>query len=528
MTDPDLEQRTTTHPNRRALVALVPIIILGAALRLYHLGYYSLWYDECASLFLAQFADLNGSLFDFHINTEPPMMAILARLWYAFVQTVADFPVTSQASDYAIRFLPFVFGTSLVPLAFFLARALFKNTRIALAAAYLIAINPFQIYYAQELRIYSFLAMLALLAILNTYKALETGQRRYWIAFVLIEALMMYSHFITVWFIFSMNVWFVAVLWRYKQHFWRWVLANAILMLLITPSLIMAWRMSSMVAELWPPWYPKPTWKTGLISFKSLLAWFGPNPRVYWPLVALALMLMLVGLGARRKQAPAALLIVILSALPIAANVVVWNLHNFSFYEHRLFIISGLAAIIAAGCGIAALRPALAVPALIVYTALSALAMKDMYHDNIHPAGMHRLAMWNKVDVRAAARFIESNREDSDAVVIGSHFLYYPLWHYLETPAVHVGIDETDAKRFARHLGNPLLLERHGLLPTPIPEVTAQHQRIWFLRTYGTTFEHRPDVEKVLRWLQEHCTEVSFNEFVGVHIYQFDCAPDAP
>src|SRR5690606_8735026 len=104
----------------------------------------------------------------------------------------------------------------------------------------------------------------------------------------------------------------------------------------------------------------------------------------------------------------------------IAANVVVWNLHNFSFYEHRLFIISGLAAIIAAGCGIAALRPALAVPALIVYTALSALAMKDMYHDNIHPAGMHRLAMWNKVDVRAAARFIESNREDSDAVVIGS------------------------------------------------------------------------------------------------------------
>ena len=519
----------TAWVDRHILGILACICVLGAAMRLYRLGHYSLWYDECASLYLRRFVDLHGSLFQFNNTTEPPMMAVLTYLWYGLIRAVVAFPVISEANDFAIRLLPCAFGIAAVPLTFLVARTLFQNARAGLVAAYVCAINPFQIYYAQELRIYTFLAMLSLLAVYLTFQALETGRPRYWIAFVAVEVVMMYSHFMTVWFIFAINLWFLASAWHYRKHFWRWVGANAVLMVCIVPSLIMAWRMNKMVMDLWPPFYEPPTWKTGLITLKSLFAWFGPRPWVYWPLFILACGLLVVGLWPSRARWRVPLLLGALVVVPMVSNVILWSARDFSFYEHRLFILSGIAAIIAVGHGIVVLRTAWIMGAVLaLFTGFTSLALQDMYRDRIHPVESHRLAIWNKVDFRAAATCIEGHRHPSDGVLVSNHFLIYPLNHYLSEPVTRVGIVPEEADAFVKHMGNGPLLRSHGLVPAPIAEIAPKYERIWYVQSFGTTFEWQPTSEAVRAWLTERLPLAGQWEFDGLRVYLFETPKAAP
>jgi 4-amino-4-deoxy-L-arabinose transferase-like glycosyltransferase len=523
MTEFPADTPRSRQSDRKVAAAIVLITALGAALRLYHLGHYSLWYDECASLYHARFVDLRGSLFHFENTTEPPMMAVLAWMWYGLVQAVTDSPVTSVANDFAIRLMPCIFGIAAVPLAYLVTRTLLRDSRAALVAAFLVAINPFQVYYSQELRIYSFTTVLALIAIYCTHQALEVNRRRYWIGMVAAEALMMYSHYITVWFIFTMNLWFLAVAWSYRRHFWRWTAANAALMVAIVPALIMAWRMNQMVLDLWPPFYESPTWKSGLITFKSLFAWYGFIPAVYWPLFALAAALLVWGLvsaGARWKPL---LLLGMLAVVPIAGNVILWSVRDFSFYEHRLFIVSGIAACIVVARGIAALRWRAATwGALVVFTALTCLALRETYAHRLHPIHSHSIAMWDKVDFRSAASFVDGHRQPGDGVLVGNHFLVYPLNHYLSEPVSRVGIHPDEAADFIEHMGNGPLLRSHGLLPSPVAEVAPKHARVWFLQTSGMTFEFQPTSDAVRSWLEANGKLAGEWDFDGVRLYLFE------
>jgi uncharacterized membrane protein len=512
------------HPSRdrRVPVALGLIILLGAALRLYHLGHYSLWYDEAATLFMSRYADLQGSLFQFEKTTEPPLMAVLTFLWYGFVQALTDVPVISQTNDFLLRLLPCIFGIAGIPLTFATARVLLGKPGPALLAAFLFAISPFQVYYAQELRIYSFLAAMGLIAVYCTYRALETGHWKYWIGFVVAETVMMYSHFITVWFIFTMNLWFLAVAWVYRRHFGRWIAANALLLILITPSLIMGYRMASMVEDLWPPWYPQPTLKITFITFKNLIAWYGFTPWAYWPLFLIAMGFVMLGLVSMRRRWKVALLLGMLVFVPIAANLVLWRVREFSFYEHRLFIISGVAALIVIAQGMAALKhPVLIVPALAVFTVFTGVCLRDMYADRLHPLEIHRLGMWHKVDFRAATKHIEDSWQGGDGVFVASHFHVYSLKHYLDKPVTRLGADEADAADYISHMGNEPLLRRHGLIPVPVADAVQDVERVWFLQSFGITFETQSKTEEINQWLSAHMRLLDEREFDGLRVFLF-------
>ncbi|AQL42033.1 hypothetical protein BV210_04570 [Halorientalis sp. IM1011] len=140
----------------RYTVALAGIVVLGAALRLYGLGVESIWVDEAITL---RFVANHGPLeLLWVIPSEQPHLPpyyVFLDLWVAAFGTGAT----------AVRFPSAVFGILSLPLLYLLGRELFDR-KTGLVATLVFAIAPFQLYYAQETRMYSLWTLLTLLSFL--------------------------------------------------------------------------------------------------------------------------------------------------------------------------------------------------------------------------------------------------------------------------------------------------------------------------------------------------------------------------
>jgi len=479
------------------------LCLLGALLRLHNLGDPSLWYDETASLYLGAHADSVSALFDLAYTVEPPLNTILTAGWSSLIDGLFPLAVTDPRHDFLLRLLPCLFSILTLPVVYFLARRLFRDERSACLALFFFALAPFQIYYAQELRVYSLVVLFALLALWFMIEALENGRLIAWVGLVASLTLLMYAHFITMWYIFALNLAFVLLLPGYKHRFWSWTAANALLMLLIAPMLQRAFAMHTEVQDIAYPWYPNPTGKTVLITFKNFFAGYGPRAWAYWPLFFLGLGLNAAAWKAWRKDRTTLTLLTAFVWAPVLGCAVHWGLSDFSFYEHRLFIVSGAAAILLAARGAALMgRRGLALAAALIVFTIPSLA--DGYGGRLHPIPMHRLAMWDKVDFRSVAAHLERNAGPGDRLLYASHFSAYPMTHYYAGDQLRVGWSEADEGEFIKTMGHAAILHSHGLMPVPREEAVADAERIWFLRTEGTTFEWRPTTDRIVGWLDTH------------------------
>lgn len=496
------------------------VLLVAAALRLWQLGAFSLWYDEAASLYLGQHSIAPAVLFDTDLSPEPPVNPVLTRCWQVLVDTVFDLPVTSPWHDLLLRLMPFSFGLAAVPMVYLLGLRLFQDRTAALYAMALFAISPFQIRYAQELRVYSLYVLLALVAVWCMMCALE-GERKWpWAGMVAALAVLMYSHYFAMWLIFTLNVAFVLLLWKYKRHFWTWTGANVVLMVLIAPALYRAFAMHAETQQIEIPWYPNPNWKTPFLTFKAFFAGFGPSAWAYWPLFILALLLWIVGLRRYRTHSPALILVACLVWAPLLGCTWLWGGADFSFYEHRIFIFSGAAAILGVGWGLATLGR-WGLPAMAIMTLLTAPGLVDYYAGRLHPVEMHRLAMWDKVDFRGAARYLEIHWAPGDRLVYASHFSAYPMYHYFPRDQSRMGWDESDVPMFIRTMGHEAILRDHNLMPVPKEEAVSGAKRLWFLTTEGATFEWQPTTDRLLAWMETRYAYQEEARFDGVILRLF-------
>lgn len=507
---------------RRADRWVLPaIVLLGAVLRLANLGGPSLWYDEAASLYLGQYVTDPAALFDATKNTEPPVNALLTGAWSMLVNALSPTAPTDRAHDFLLRLLPCLFGILNCVLVYGVTRQLFASRRTAWCAALLFAVAPFQIHYAQELRVYSLYITLCLAAVWCMARALEHNRMGYWAGFVAALSLLMYSHYFSMWLIFTLNVAFVLMLGRYRRHFWRWTAANALVMALIAPALYRAFAMHAEVQSIEIAWYPNPTWKTALITFKTFFAGFTPLQWVYWPLFLLGSGLWAWGVLSTRRRLPGPILVACLSCLPILGGLWLWGRADFSFYEHRLFLFSGVAALMGVARGIVLLgRPGLL--ALGLYLVLTVPALASYYQGDLHPVRMHRLAMWDKVDFRGAAAALEARWAPGDRLVYTSHFSVYPMRHYFSGEQFRAGWGPQDQQQFIRTMGHEALLRAHQLMPVLKEEAIAGANRIWFLRTHGITFEWQPTAERIQACLKTVATPGEPITLDGVTLTPFE------
>ncbi|MFN2167749.1 MAG: glycosyltransferase family 39 protein, partial [Anaerolineae bacterium] len=267
---------------------LVLILLLAFGLRFYRLGAQSLWNDEGTSVALAQ-RDLVSMTQDAARDIHPPLYYWLLGGWVRLFGT----------GEAAVRSLSALLGVVLVALTFTLGRLL-AGRWTGLVAAFLAAVNPFQVYYAQEARMYMLLAvltagsMLALVLLVDRARPVLPA----FVALALLEAAGLYTHYSFAFVVAALNLAYLlwlALTWRAAasrgvpaRRLAHWLIAQAAVLLLYLPWLPTALRQ----VTAWPSPAQSTPFLTALATTWRWLV-FGPTIEtdgVIVPLVVAALL----------------------------------------------------------------------------------------------------------------------------------------------------------------------------------------------------------------------------------------------
>lgn len=171
-------------PSSLILGAVIVLTVLALALRLYCLDCYGLWYDEVASVEMAQRgvqAILTGRF---------GWMLVQTPLYYLLVW-LTTLPADPATTTVLVRLPSALAGALTVPVAYGLGRETFGRAQ-GLFAASLVALSAASISYSQDVRPYALLTLLTALSLYCLLVAERTNSVRWWTAFVAVTVANLY------------------------------------------------------------------------------------------------------------------------------------------------------------------------------------------------------------------------------------------------------------------------------------------------------------------------------------------------
>src|SRR3989304_6471315 len=193
-----------THAPATAMVPLLAMTILvGAGIRFYELGQQSIWNDEAYSIALSSspVSAIVASVIADHL----PLYFLLLHAWMT---------VFGQG-EFAVRSLSALFGVLTVPASYALGGKLF-NRKVGFVCALITAFSPFLIYYSQETRMYS---LVALEAVTMTYALVSAlnGRRTWWFVYAATGIALLYTHYYGLLFIVSQAMYVAGWVWLNRR-----------------------------------------------------------------------------------------------------------------------------------------------------------------------------------------------------------------------------------------------------------------------------------------------------------------------
>ncbi len=235
---------------------ILPIILLvfSAGLRLYHLDFRALWWDEGLSLFFARLNYIENARMAVTLaDTNPPVYRLLLGAWTGL----------AGSSAFAARLFSVMPGLILVAVVYRLGRALKFSRETSLVAMALCTASPMLIYYAQEAKGYSLVAMAGTASVLlwlvlhprapirpyTHTSAQKFGSMGVWGLYILTILLAIGSHYISAFLIAVENLWTLTLTirnWRGNERRWlgQWawmIAAQAVAAALLLPFVLLTY-----------------------------------------------------------------------------------------------------------------------------------------------------------------------------------------------------------------------------------------------------------------------------------------------
>ena len=198
-------------PFSRATVTLlvagtIVAVVIGLVLRFWTRS--DLWLDEALTVNIAG-QPLHEIPSYLKRDGAPPLFYVLLHDWMGLFGT----------SDVAVRSLAGVFGVATIPLAW-LAGGRLAGRKGAWAAMLLVATSPFAVRYGTEARMYSLVALLTVLGFLALDRALRAPRAGNLVAVASVTALLLYSHYWSVYLLATTMLWLLYQAWRGRPA-WR-------------------------------------------------------------------------------------------------------------------------------------------------------------------------------------------------------------------------------------------------------------------------------------------------------------------
>ena len=169
---------------------IAAILILALLVRLLGIISRPIWYDEAFAILFSE-KGLGAMLYGTLAPTGAGSADIHPLGYYTFLWLWMKIFGESLV---ATRLLSIIAGLITVYLVYLIAFEALSDAKTARLSMLFAALAPFQVHYAQEIRMYSFLAMWLLLATYAYQRASKTGNWRWWILFSVSAALAQYTH----------------------------------------------------------------------------------------------------------------------------------------------------------------------------------------------------------------------------------------------------------------------------------------------------------------------------------------------
>jgi len=192
--------RLQAWPTRGIRLALLGITLLAFALRLYKLADQNVWWDEGWTVWLGRH-DWAWIAWRTAADVHPPLHYWLVRGW----------DLLAGESAFAVRFSSVLLGTLAVPLVYQLGR-LAANKQVGLLAAIFLAVARFDVWWSQEIRMYTLAVALAVASLYLTLRLLRGGNLWLFVAYVVVTAAAIYTHYLTLLIVLGENLLVLIVL----------------------------------------------------------------------------------------------------------------------------------------------------------------------------------------------------------------------------------------------------------------------------------------------------------------------------
>lgn len=186
---------------------LIAVMLLAFALRMVRLAQQPLSWDEGWSIGLSSlsWSEINRIT---ALDVHPPLYYYAFKLW-----------LNLGRHELWMRFLSVMASLLTIPLAYVAGKMWARTAhlgeqaeQVGLFAALVTTASPFLIYYGQVARMFALAAALCLLATCCLLKAIHTGRRRFYVGFILSGAAALYTFYYTA--LVLAAVWLYALLTR--------------------------------------------------------------------------------------------------------------------------------------------------------------------------------------------------------------------------------------------------------------------------------------------------------------------------
>ncbi len=291
--------------NQHRLLLLAGLLV-AFALRLWHFGADSLWYDETVSAVLAR-KSIPALIAHTAGDIHPPGYYLLLHLWQRITA-----PTLEHGLEYLFAWPSLGFGMLAVALLYAVGHRLFSPP-IALLALWLAAIHAFQIWYSQEVRMYTMGATLGLLCLWSLLQAVQpptatspessrSNKRGWLLLYALFGAAGLYTLYYFLFLLAALAIIALHYLWtaeRTRATRWQltgwWLGSHGLLLLLWLPWLPIFWRQATNppVPPWRVPWDSVPTLLRAMSESSSALLSGQSAPGATHPLWLLALLCLL-------------------------------------------------------------------------------------------------------------------------------------------------------------------------------------------------------------------------------------------